>query len=98
LRVAAAIVVDAAAFSLWNLATRSPFRLVRDVVAGTTQPLTALRSVARFIAGLILLIAGAVLLLPLAIQTRTFTILETWTAVTGLLVEQLIGYSNKPSQ
>jgi hypothetical protein len=96
--VAASIVVDAAAFSLWNLASRSPFRLVRDVVAGTTQPLVALRSVARFMAGLILLIAGAVLLLPLTIQTRTFTILETWTAVTGLLVEQLIGYSNKSSQ
>jgi hypothetical protein len=96
LRVAAAIVVDAAAFSLWNLATRSPFRLVRDVVAGTTQPLTALRSVARFLAGLVLLIAGAVLLLPLTIQTRTFTVLETWTAVTGLLVEQLLSYTNKP--
>jgi hypothetical protein len=93
--VAAAIVVDAAAFSLWNLASRSPFRLARDVAAGTTQPLVALRSVARFFAGLILLIAGAVLLLPLTIQTRTFTILETWTAVTGLLVEQLLGYSNK---
>jgi hypothetical protein len=95
--VAAAIVVDAAAFSLWNLASRSPFRLVRDVVAGTTQPLVALRSVARFIAGLVLLIAGAVLLLPLAIQTRTFTILETWMALTGLLVEQLVGYSDKPN-
>ena len=93
--MAAAIVVDAAAFSLWNLASRSPFRLARDVAAGTTQPLVALRSVARFFAGLILLIAGAVLLLPLTIQTRTFTILETWTAVTGLLVEQLLGYSNK---
>ena len=93
--MAAAIVVDAAAFSLWNLASRSPFRLARDVAAGTTRPLVALRSVARFIAGLMLLVAGAVLLLPLAIQTRTFTILETWTAVTGLLVEQLLGYSNK---
>jgi len=94
--VAAAIVVDAAAFSLWNLASRSPFRLARDVAAGATQPLVALRSVARFAAGLILLVAGAVLLLPLTIQTRTFTILETWTAVTGLLVEQLVGYSGKP--
>jgi hypothetical protein len=42
-----------------------------------------------------LLVAGAVLLLPLTIQTRTFTILETWTAVTGLLVEQLLAYSEK---
>ena len=94
--MAAAIVVDAAAFSLWNLASRSPFRLARDVAAGTTRPLVALRSVARFFAGLILLVAGAVLLLPLALQTPTFTILETWTAVTGLLVEQLLGWNNKP--
>jgi hypothetical protein len=47
--------------------------------------------VARFAAGLFLLLAGGVLLLPLALQTRTFTVLETWTVLTGLLVEQLIG-------
>jgi hypothetical protein len=67
LRLAAAIVVNAGAFLLWNLASRSPTRLARDLAA------------------------GASLLFPLAIQTRTFMVLETWTLLTGLLVEQLIG-------
>jgi hypothetical protein len=76
---------------LWNLASRSPVRLARDVAAGVTQPAVAARAVARFLGGVFLLTAGAVVLLPLAIQTRTFAVLETWTVLTGLLVEQLIG-------
>jgi len=49
------------------------------------------RGVARFTGGLLLLAAGAAILLPLTIQTQTFAVLETWTVLTGLLVEQLIG-------
>ena len=57
----------------------------------TSLPAVALRAVGRFAGGLFLLAAGGVLLLPLALQVRTFTVLETWTVLTGLLVEQLIG-------
>jgi hypothetical protein len=91
LRVAAAIVADAGAFFLWSLASRSPAQLARDLAAGATRPAVALRGVLRFAGGLLLLLAGALLLLPLAIQAGTFTILETWTVLTALLVEQLIG-------
>jgi hypothetical protein len=93
--VALAIVADAAAFFLWNLAARSPSRVARDVAAGVSRPAVAVRGLARFTAGLFLLAAGAVLLLPLAIQTRTFTVLETWTVLTGLLVEQLVVVRNR---
>ncbi len=93
--MALAIVADAAAFFLWNLAARSPRQVAHDVAAGLSRPAVAVRGVARFTAGLFLLAAGAVLLLPLAIQTRTFTILETWTVLTGLLVEQLVGARNR---
>jgi hypothetical protein len=91
LRIAAAIVVDAGAFILWNLASRSPVQLARDVAAGISRPAIAARAAARIIIGLLLLAAGAALLLPLTIQVRTFTVLETWTVLTGLFVEQLIG-------
>ena len=72
LRVAAAIVVDACAFSLWNLASRSPARLLRDIAAGARHGRPS-RCAAplRFVAGLLLLLAGAVLLLPLAIGPHT---------------------------
>jgi hypothetical protein len=91
LRVAAAIIVDAGAFFFWDLASRSPLNLARDLAAGASKPASALRGLARFTGGLLLLVAGAVLVLPLAIQVRTFTVLEIWTVLTGLLVEQLIG-------
>jgi hypothetical protein len=91
LRLAAAIVVDAGAFTLWDLASRSPVRLARDVAAGISRPGIAARAVTRIVAGLLLLAAGAALLLPLTVEVRTFTVLETWTVLTGLFVEQLIG-------
>ena len=89
--MAAAIVLDAAAFSLWNLAARSPARLVRDVAAGVSRPASVLRGGVRFVTGVLLLLAAGVLLLPLAIAPRTFTVLETWTVLTALLVDQLLG-------
>lgn len=64
---------------------------MRDVAAGLSRPSTALRGLARITFGLTLLALGAALILPLSIQLRTFTVLETWTVLTGLLVEQLIG-------
>jgi hypothetical protein len=76
---------------LWNLASRSPAQLVRDVAGGVSRPAVALRAVLRFLTGLLLLAAGAVLVLPLTLQVRTFTVLETLTVLTGLLVEQLVG-------
>jgi hypothetical protein len=91
LRLAAAIVVDACAFLLWNLASRSPARLARDLTGGISRPASALSGVARGAGGLFLLAAGATLLLPLALASRTYLILETWTLLTGLLVEQMIG-------
>jgi hypothetical protein len=86
-----AIVADAGAFMAWNLASRSPVQLARDVAAGISRPTVAIRALVRFVCGLLLLAAGAALLLPLTLQVRTFTVLETWTVLTGLLVEQLIG-------
>jgi hypothetical protein len=75
----------------WNLASRSPGQLVRDIGSGLSHPAVALRALVRFSAGLLLLASGAALLLPLTIQIQTFTVLETWTVLTGLFVEQLIG-------
>jgi hypothetical protein len=76
---------------LWNLASRSPARLARDLSGGLFRPVTALSGIARGAGGLFLLAAGALLLFPLALGSRTYLILETWTLLTGLLVEQLIG-------
>ena len=76
---------------MWGLAARSPARLAQDLAGGLRRPLVLLRGLLRFATGVLLLAAGAILLLPLAFGTRTFTVLETWTVLTGLLVEQLLG-------
>jgi hypothetical protein len=76
---------------LWNLASRSPAQLARDVTGGISRPVIAIRAIARFTGGLLFLALGAALVLPLTLQVRTFTVLETLTVLTGLLVEQLIG-------
>jgi hypothetical protein len=91
LRLGAAIAADAAAFRLWNLASRSPARLLRDLVGGLSQPAAFAHGAARFAAGLALLTATAVLVFPVAIEGRTFMVLETWTLLTGLFVDGLIG-------
>jgi hypothetical protein len=76
---------------LWNLASRSPAQLARDIAGGISRPAVALRAVLRFVTGLLFLAAGAALVLPLTIQVRSFSVLETLTVLTGLLVEQLVG-------
>jgi hypothetical protein len=91
LRLALAIAADAAAFRLWNLAGRSPARLLRDIAGGLPVPATFLRGAARGALGLALITAAAELVLPVAIEGHTFTVLETWTLLTGLFVDGLIG-------
>jgi hypothetical protein len=91
IRIAGAILVDAFAFVIWNLATRSPAQLARDVAGGLRSPATALRGTLQIAVGLLLLVAGVSLIVPIAPDGHAFLILETWTVVTGLLVEQLIG-------
>jgi len=76
---------------IWNLATRSPLRLARDLAGGIGHPARAAGGFARLVWGLLLLVAAAALLLPIAIVGRTFIVLETWTVLTGLLVELLVG-------
>ena len=83
--------MDAFAFVLWNFATRSPVRLVSDIAAGARRFPSLVRGLVLFALGLLLLAGGASLLVPLVDRAPAFIVLETWTVVTGLLVEQLIG-------
>jgi hypothetical protein len=87
------MVIDACAFSVWNLASRSPAQLLRDLAAGLRRPGSAASGITRAIGGLLLLAAGAVVLLPLVLSSHTYIVLETWAVLTGLLVEQVIGTS-----
>ena len=91
MRIAAAILVDTLAFIIWNLASRSPARMVRDLVNGLRRPATFVRGLVSFGVGLLLLIGSMSLLVPLTLPHNVFLIMITWTLLTGLLVEQVIG-------
>jgi hypothetical protein len=91
LRFALAIVFDALAFTIWDVGTRPPLRLVRDVATGMRVARVLARGVLRFLIGLGLLVLAAVVARPAMPTMRAFTLIETGMIVAALLVEQLVG-------
>ncbi|MGA3036889.1 MAG: hypothetical protein ABSE64_05330 [Vulcanimicrobiaceae bacterium] len=75
------------AFIIWNVGTRPPMRLLRDLGKITW------RGAWHFVLGLVILIAGAALMLSVTLldMQHEFTILELIAVVAGLLVESLLG-------
>ena len=86
----AAIVVDAAAFYLWNLATRSPAQLARDVAAAR-RPAAFARGVARLVGGFALLVIAFLIARPAFSTSRSFLFIQTGMLIAALVVENLIG-------
>lgn len=91
LRFALAIVFDALAFTIWDIGTRPPVRLIRDVASGVRVPRVLARGVLRFLIGFGLLLLAAVVARPAMPTMRAFTLIETGMIVAALLVEQLVG-------
>ncbi len=90
-RFALAIVFDALAFTVWDIGTRPPLRLARDVAGSVRMPLVLARGVVRFLIGFGLLILAALIARPGMPTARAFTLIETGMLVVALLVEQLVG-------
>jgi hypothetical protein len=91
LRFALAIVFDALAFTIWDVGTRPPLRLVRDVANGVRVPRVLAQGILRFLIGFCLLFLAAVVARPAMPTMRAFTLIETGMIVAALLVEQLVG-------
>ena len=91
LRFALAIVFDALAFTIWDVGTRPPLRLMRDVADGVRVPRVLAQGVLRFLVGIGLLYLAALVARPAMPTMRAFTLIETGMIVAALLVEQLVG-------
>jgi hypothetical protein len=91
LRFALAIVFDALAFTIWDIGTRPPLRMLRDVASGMRVPRVLARGILRFAIGAGLLFLAAVVARPAMPTMRAFTLIETGMIVAALLVEQLVG-------
>jgi hypothetical protein len=90
-RIALAILLDAAALIVWDIGTRSPVRLVADIRAGLQHSTAIVQGLIRLAIGLLALFLGALVSAPVAVRPVDFTIVECWALVTALVVEQLIG-------
>jgi len=85
--VFAAILLHAMAFIIWNVGTRPPAQFLKDVTKSSWRGLW------HFTLGLVILIAGAALMLSVALVDvqHEFAILELIAVISGLLVETLLG-------
>lgn len=91
MRIGLAIILDTAALLVWDIGTRSPFRLVHDIRDGLRRPPAIARGLARLAIGGLALLAAATVSAPVATRAVDFTIIECWALVTALVIEQLIG-------
>ena len=91
LRFATAIVFDALAFVIWDVGTRPPLQLIRDVTRGARIPAVVVRGSLRFLTGFGLLFLAAFIMRPGVPTLRAFTLVETGMLIAALLVENLVG-------
>jgi len=91
LRFALAIVFNALAFVVWDVGTRPPLSLVRDVARGARIPKILARGSLRFAVGCALLFLAAIVARPGIPSLRAFMLIETGMLIAALLVETLVG-------
>ena len=90
-RFAVAIVFDALAFVIWDVGTRPPLQLARDLVRGARVPAKLGSGLIRFAIGCALLYLAAVVARPGMPTLRAFTLIETGMLIAALSVENLLG-------
>lgn len=76
---------------MWDVGTRPPQRLLRDVAAGARDPAKLGAGLIRFCIGLLLLALAGLVARPALPTLRTYTVMETAMLVAALIVEQLVG-------
>ena len=81
------------AFTVWNIGTRGPVRLFRDVATSRRSLNLVVRGLWRFVVGSAMIVAGSFLLLAMvnADIRREFGVLETIAILAGLALEMLLG-------
>jgi len=91
-RIAGAIVLEALAFALWNVGTRSPIAFMRSVAAAFRQPRALLAGTLAALIGFIFIAAATVLVLPAIVDVDVeFIPIELGTLLVALVLEQLVG-------
>lgn len=91
-RVAGAIVLDALAFMVWNVGTRTPLALLADMRRGLSDRRVLGIGIVSTIVGFVFIMAATVVLFPtIANPVRDLSVFELLTFLVALLVEVLVG-------
>ena len=91
-RVAGVILLDALAFIVWNVGTRTPLELVADLREGMRDRRTLGIGIVSALVGFVFLMAATILLLPaIADPGHDLSVTELSTFLVALLVEFLVG-------
>ena len=88
---ACAILLDTAAFVVWDVGTRPPHVLARDAATALRSPRDLVRGTLRFLVGLALLVLAVFVARPAIPTAEAFTVLETGMLIVALLVDALVG-------
>lgn len=84
--------LDTLAFVIWNVGTRSPVALARDIRASLGEPRKMFAGATRFVIGAIFMTAATVLMLTaIADPFADFLPAELFTLLVALAIEHLIG-------
>ncbi len=86
------MVLDTLAFSVWNIGTRSPATVLRDVRLRVRDRNSLATGMLRGAIGLIFLVAGTILLWPAVADPESdFAATEIFAFLVALALEHLIG-------
>ena len=92
MRIAGAIALQSLAFIVWNVGTRSPLRVLRDVRAAIGNVRKVMMGLAATLVGFIFIMAATVLIVPICADPNVdFLPTELFTLLVALVIEHLIG-------
>lgn len=92
MRLAGAIVLETLALVVWNIGTRPPANMLRDVKAAVRSPRALFTGFLSLIVGLIFVAAATILLVPAVPDAVSlFVPVEIFTFLIALTIEFLIG-------
>lgn len=91
MRLATTIALYAIGFAIWNVGTRPPLQLVRDIGNGFRNGSILRRGMFQFIGGVFAIGIGSFVMAPAIAHTHDEPVLASLTVLTALIVEQLVG-------
>jgi hypothetical protein len=89
--VGGAIVLDALAFIVWNVGTRSPLAVLAAVRRAFGNRRSLFAGTVAAIVGFIFIVAGTILLEPAIVAPDDFVPSELFTLLVALALEHLVG-------